>query len=115
MLQRIISSFQANSSEKDADETSGKKASKNAGNGLKPPSGLSSPKTTEENEEAIGRTVFVSQIPLNVLRVDLQRAMEKFGKITSCRMVLDKQTRRFTGKAFVEYEKAGSAKKAHAA
>ena len=49
---------------------------------------------------------------MNAYRMDLQRVMAKFGEVVSCRMVIDKQTGKQTGKAFVEYKSPESAKKA---
>ncbi|QDZ17654.1 RNA-binding domain-containing protein [Chloropicon primus] len=102
MMERIVSSFQANSTEKP-------ESAKQDHQGARAPM---PPKSKEEEEEAIGRTVFVSHIPLNAYKMDVQRVMEKFGQVSSCRMVIDKKARKFSGKAFVEFAKAASAKKA---
>ena len=107
MMQRIISSFQANSREEGQKGSRGEVAATTPGQRPQ-----AQPKTKEEEEEAIGRTVFVSHVPLSAYKMDLQRVMEAFGQVSSCRMVMDKQTRKFSGKAFVEYAKAAGARRA---
>jgi hypothetical protein len=61
----------------------------------------------KENDKS--SKVFVAQIPLTSLKTDVERAMEKFGEISSCRMYVDKQTGVFTGYALVEYSNPNSA------
>ena len=111
MLQRIISSFQANPNDEGKAPAKSSRSPSSSSVGEKG----GEKETKEEDEEAIGRTVFVSHIPLNAYKIDLERVMKKFGEIKSCRMVIDKKARKFSGKAFVEYSKASAAKKAAAA
>ena len=48
-------------------------------------------------------TVFVRNLALDATQSELKAAMEKFGKVTSCRIVVDKATGASAGKAFVEF------------
>ena len=107
MLERIISTFKKANSDNDK-----KVAEEKASRSLEHSEKGKLKRTREDDGEAITRTVFVSQVPMNAYRMDLQRVMAKFGEVVSCRMVIDKQTGKQTGKAFVEYKSPESAKKA---
>ena len=110
MMQRIISSFQTAS----APESGAAKASRPRDGGASPAT-TGGPPASVQDGGAIKRTVFVCSVPRSLPKAELEKFMQKFGHVDSCRMCLDKSTRKFTGKAFVEYRLAKSAEKAVAA
>ena len=52
---------------------------------------------------------------VNFALKDLQLKMERFGAVKSCRLVVDKDTKKLKGTAFVDFETTKAAEKAVAA
>ena len=59
-----------------------------------------------------GASVFVRDLPTDASKQSLFERMQKFGKVRSCRVVLDKTTGRSKGTAFVDFVDAASASRA---
>ncbi|KAL3151924.1 hypothetical protein ABBQ32_001053 [Trebouxia sp. C0010 RCD-2024] len=61
------------------------------------------------------KTVFVRALPADVSQDQLHLAFSKFGKLRSCRLVMNKETQQPKGTAFVEYWDTSAAQQAAAA
>ena len=51
----------------------------------------------------ITNKVFVGGIPLETTHNDFRKVFKKYGKLTDCVLIMDKQTRKPRGFGFVEY------------
>eukprot|EP00884_Botryococcus_braunii_P019055 jgi/Botrbrau1/5833/Bobra.0366s0015.1 len=65
--------------------------------------------------EVLPGTVFVRGLPLDVSSPEVQSRFESFGRVRSCRLVMDKSTGKQKGTAFIDYWSAADAQKAAAA
>jgi nucleolar protein 4 len=59
---------------------------------------------------AAGASIFIRDLPSEASKQMLYERMQKFGKVRSCRLVIDKATGRATGTAFVDFHNADSAR-----
>jgi nucleolar protein 4 len=76
---------------------------------------LAASKSKEPYTVEPGAVVFIRNIPIDATQRTVFEAMKKFGFVKSTRLVLNKQTRRPKGTAFVDFKTADSAKMAAAA
>lgn len=67
------------------------------------------------SKEVIPGTAYVRKIPPIATKTTVTEALEKFGEVTSCRLVMDKETKESNGTAFVDFADELSVKKAVAA
>lgn len=65
--------------------------------------------------ELVPGTAYIRNLPMTANRIELSEVLSKFGTITSCRLVLDKETKALAGTAFCDFAEASSVKKACAA
>jgi RNA-binding proteins (RRM domain) len=58
---------------------------------------------------SLAMTIYIGNISYSMKEEDLQNAFEKFGVVTSVKMIMDRQTGRSKGFAFVEMENEAEA------
>ena len=56
--------------------------------------------------------IYVGNLNYRVKEADLQQVMEDYGKVTSCKVIIDRETGRSKGFGFVEMPDDEAAKKA---
>lgn len=56
--------------------------------------------------------IYVGNLNYNVRENDLREAMAEYGEVVSCKLIIDRETRRSKGFAFVEMSDDEAAKKA---
>jgi len=71
--------------------------------------------SAEEKAKLAERTVFVRNLHVDATSAELAELLERFGKVSACRVVKDKATGKPAGKAFVEFEDKRAAGQACAA
>lgn len=59
-----------------------------------------------------GASVFIRDLPVEASKQTLYERMQKFGKVRSCRLVIDKATGRAKGTAFVDFHDPSAASRA---
>mmetsp|Transcript_2923 Transcript_2923/g.7844 ORF Transcript_2923/g.7844 Transcript_2923/m.7844 type:complete len:706 (-) Transcript_2923:173-2290(-) len=99
--------------ERPAAEHSKPKADKRADKRAEGAEGGSGP--VRSGPDYLRKTVFLRNLPLDVLQPALRARMEVFGEVYMCRIVVDKATGKPRGTAFVEFEHPADAEKAAAA
>ena len=89
-------------------EAKAKAKAKMAGDDVAPP--LPGAKRSDPPKE--GASVFIRDLPVEVSKQTLYERMQKFGKVRSCRLVIDKATGRAKGTAFVDFHDPSAASRA---
>ena len=89
-------------------EAKAKAKAKMAGDDVAPP--LPGAKRSDLPKE--GASVFIRDLPVEVSKQTLYERMQKFGKVRSCRLVIDKATGRAKGTAFVDFHDPSAASRA---
>ena len=56
--------------------------------------------------------IYVGKLNYRVKEADLQQVMEDYGKVTSCKVIIDRETGRSKGFGFVEMDDDAAATKA---
>lgn len=56
--------------------------------------------------------IYVGNLNYHVKEADLQQVMEDYGKVTSCKVIIDRETGRSKGFGFVEMDDDAAATKA---
>ena len=68
-----------------------------------------------EEVRALGKKLYIGNLPFSIVEADLRDAFEPHGEIESIAVITDRDTGRPRGFAFIEYVDSASAEKAQSA
>jgi nucleolar protein 4 len=77
----------------------------------KMPDRFNKEKVPQQQQQQQNRTIFIRNLPLDATKDQLEQKLKQFGRIKSCRIVVDRLTNRSKGVAFCDFWDEASAKK----